>query len=158
MLKPILRTALLLAILAGPAILHAQDASRPKPDSAKPAMMMDDHMMGPWKEMNAFHRVMGATWHPASQKGDLAPLKAKAGELLSAAEAWSASNPPAMPASCGDSAVTAAAKKVAVEAKALVSMIDAGADDTRLKAALKGVHDAFEVAEKACGGHGKHGK
>jgi hypothetical protein len=154
MLKSILRSALLLAILAGPAILHAQDASRPKPDSAKPAMM-DDHMMGPWKEMNAFHRVMGATWHPALQKGDLAPLKAKAKELLSAAELWSASNPPAMPASCGDSGVRAAAKKVVAEAKALVAMIDTGADDARLKSGLKGVHDAFEVAEKGCAGHGE---
>src|SRR5687768_4405441 len=139
MLKPIFRSALLLAVLSGPTILHAQDASRPKPDSVKPAMM-DDHMMGPWKEMNAFHRVMGATWHPASQKGDLAPLKAKAKELLTAAEAWSASNPPAMPASCGDSTVRAAAKKVVADAKALVGMIDAGADDARLKAGLKSVH------------------
>ena len=153
MLKPILRSALLLAVLSGPTILYAQDASRPKPDSAKPAMM-DDHMMGPWKEMNAFHRVMGATWHPASQKGDLAPLKAKAKELLTAAEAWSASNPPAMPASCGDSTVRAAAKKVVTDAKALVAMIESGADDARLKAGLKSVHDAFEVAEKGCGGHG----
>src|SRR5687767_3552839 len=122
MLKPIFRSALLLAVLSGPTILHAQDASRPKPDSVKPAMM-DDHMMGPWKEMNAFHRVMGATWHPASQKGDLAPLKAKAKELSSAADAWAASPPPAMPASCGDSTVVAAAKKVATDSKSLLGLV-----------------------------------
>lgn len=147
---------LLLASLlfVAPLTLSAQDPAKPKPDAEKKGMM-DDHMMGPWKEMNAFHRVMGSTWHPASQKGDLAPLKAMAQELLNAADAWAASRPPAMPASCGDSTVVAAAKKVATDARALVGLLESNADDTRLKAALKGVHDAFEVAEKGCGGHGE---
>ena len=143
-------------ILVAPLSLAAQDPAKPTPEAEKKGMM-DDHMMGPWKEMNAFHRVMGATWHPASSKGDLAPLKAKAKELLTAADAWAASRPPSMPASCGDSTVVAAAKKVASETKALVGLVEANVDDTRLKSALKGVHDAFEVAEKSCGGHGEHG-
>ena len=144
-------------ILVTPLSLAAQDPAKPKPESEKKGMM-DDHMMGPWKEMNAFHRVMGETWHPASQKGDLAPLKAKTKDLLSAAEAWSLSTPPDMPASCRDSAVTAAAKKVAAETKSLVGLVDSKADDATLKAALKNVHDAFEVAEKGCAGHGDHGR
>jgi len=140
-------------ILVTPLSLTAQDPAKPKAEAQKKEMM-DDHMMGPWKEMNAFHRVMGATWHPASQKSDLAPLKAKAKELSSAADAWAASPPPAMPASCGDSTVVAAAKKVATDSKSLLGLVESNADDTRLKSALKGVHEAFEVAEKACGGHG----
>ena len=140
-------------ILVAPLALVAQDPAKPKAEAEKKGMM-DDHMMGPWKEMNAFHRVMGATWHPASSKGDLAPLKAKAKELLTAADAWAASRPPSMPASCGDSVVIAATKKVAVDTKALVALVESKADDTRLKSALKGVHDTFEVAEKACAGHG----
>ena len=84
------RLAFAFLILITPLSLTAQDSAKPKPEAEKKGMM-DDHMMGPWKEMNAFHRVMGATWHPASQKGDLAPLKAKAKELLSAADAWAAS-------------------------------------------------------------------
>jgi len=140
-------------IVVAPIALSAQDGPKPKPDSAKPAMM-EDHMMGPWKEMNAFHHVMGATWHPASQKNDLAPLRAHAKDMVTAADAWAASKPPAMPASCGSEDVRSAATKVARESRALAAMLDAGTDDMRLKAALKGVHDAFEVAEKACGGHG----
>lgn len=143
-------------ILVAPLSLTAQDPAKPKPEAEKKGMM-GDHMMGPWKEMNAFHRVMGATWHPASQKGDLAPLKAKANELLSAADAWAASRPPAMPASCGDSTVITAVKKVATEAKALLGMVESNADDDKLKSALKHVHDTFEVAEKGCAGHGQHG-
>ena len=152
--KPALLAFLL--TVAVPATLTAQDPTKPKPDSARGGMM-EDHMMGPWKEMNTFHRVMGATWHPASQKGDMAPLKARAKELLTTAEAWAASKAPAMPASCGSEAVRGAATKVVTETKALVAMLDSGADDATLKTALKNVHDAFETAEKGCGAHGGHG-
>jgi hypothetical protein len=147
----LMRFSVLLLFVA-PLTLQAQGAAASKPDTAKQAM--DDHMMGPWKEMNAFHRVMGATWHPASSKNDLAPLKARAKDLVTSAEAWVASKPPAMPASCGSAEVLAAVSKVARESKALVALLDSGADDTKLKEALKGVHDSFEVAEHACGGHG----
>ena len=149
--KPAL-VALLFAV-AVPAALSAQDSTKPKPDSAR-ARMMEHHMSGPWKEMNAFHHVLRATWHPAEHDGDLAPLKSRVKELLKAADAWAASKPPAMPASCNSEPVRAAATKVAAETRALSALVDSKTDDAKLKAALKSVHDAFEVAEKACGGHG----
>lgn len=145
-----------LLAVAVPTTLAAQDTTKPKPDSAR-AGMMDAHMMGPWKEMNTFHRVLAASWHPASQKGDMAPLKARAKELLTTAEAWAASKPPAMPASCGSEAVSGAATKVVTETKAMLALLDSGSDDASLNAALKKVHEAFEVAEKGCAGHGGHG-
>jgi hypothetical protein len=144
----LMRFSALLLLLVAPATLQAQGAAAAKPDSARPSM--DDHMMGPWKEMNAFHRVMGATWHPASSKNDLAPLKARAKDLATSAETWAASKPPTTPASCGSAEVLAAVTKVAREAKALVTLVDAGADDAKLKAALKGVHDTFELAGHSC--------
>jgi hypothetical protein len=140
--------------LVAPLPSTAQDSTQSKPESEKKGMM-DDHMMGPWKEMNAFHRVMGATWHPASSRGDLAPIRAQAKQFLAAADAWAASMPPAHPASCGTKEVRAAVTKVAADSKALLALVDSGADDARVRSALKGVHDTFEVAEKACGGHGK---
>ena len=144
------RVSTVLLLVIAPFTLEAQGAAS-KPDTAKQAM---DHMAGPWKEMNAFHRVMGATWHPASSKNDLAPLKARVKELVTTAEAWAASKAPATPASCGSAEVRAATTKVARDTKALLTLVDSGAEDARLKEALKGVHDAFEVAEHACGGHG----
>jgi hypothetical protein len=148
----------LIAILvaAVPTTLPAQDTTKPKPDSAR-AGMMDHHMAGPWKEMNAFHHVLGATWHPADHEGNLAPLKSRAKELLNTADAWAASKAPATPAGCGSDAVRGAATKVAMEMKALVALLDSRSEDAKLKAALKGVHDAFEIAEKGCAGHGGHG-
>lgn len=153
---PVVRYVVFAILIAVPAVLRGQDTTKARPDSMKPDMMMDSHMMGPWKEMNAFHQVMAATWHPASQKSDLAPLKSRAKELATAAETWSKSKAPTMPAACGSEAVRTAVGKVVTESKALVALVDSGADDTRLKTALKGVHDSFEVAEKACAGHGEH--
>jgi hypothetical protein len=145
--------AFLLAIAVS--TLSAQDTTKPKPDSAR-AGMMDDHMMGPWKEMNDFHRVMAATWHPASQKSDMTPLKSRAKDLVTTAESWAASTPPAIPASCASEPVRNATSNVVTETKALLALVDSGADDAKLKAALKTVHDAFEAAEKGCAGHGGH--
>ena len=149
----VLLVSFLLTLVVPPLALPGQDTTKVRPDSTKMGMM-EEHMMSPWKEMNAFHQVMGATWHPASQKSDLAPLRARAKDLQAAADVWAASNPPTMPASCASEPVRAAATRVAVESKALLAMVESGAEDSRLKAALKGVHDAFEIAEKGCGGHG----
>ena len=151
------RFLIVIAAALLPAVAHSQDSTKPKPDSSMKSGSMDDHMMGPWKEMNAFHRVMGATWHPASHTNDLKPLRARAKELFTAAETWAGSKPPSMPASCGSEPVRGAVAKVVTETKALLALLDSGADDTRLKAALKTVHDTFEVAEKGCAGHGMHG-
>ncbi|HEX6314509.1 MAG TPA: hypothetical protein VFZ73_06595 [Gemmatimonadaceae bacterium] len=148
-------TAFFLILIATAA--NAQDTTRSRPDSARPQMKMDDHMMGPWKEMNAFHRVMAATWHPASQKSDLAPLKARAKDLVTTADAWAASKAPSMPASCAREPVVGTPAKVAAQARALAALVESGGEDTRLKTALKELHDTFEVAEKGCGGHGSHG-
>lgn len=113
-------------------------------------------MMSPWRELNAFHEVMAALWHPASEKNDLKPLRERVGELVSRAEAWKTSKAPAMPAGCGAPRVLAAIDSVRADAAALSSMVTAGGDDARLKASLAAMHARFEVAEKACPGHGEH--
>jgi hypothetical protein len=152
------RSLVIALVFAAAPIVRAQDA-KTRPDTTRSgSSSMENHMMGPWKELNAFHRVMGATWHPASQKNDLAPLRARAKDLLSSAEAWAASTPPAMPASCRSEPVRSAVTRVVTETRALLGLMESGADDAGIKAALKTVHDSFEVAEKGCAGHGGHGQ
>ncbi len=114
-----------------------------------------DHMMSPWKEMNAFHRVLGATWHPAS-KNDLVPLRVRANELKAAADAWAASKAPESPAACSGEEVRAAVAKLARDTRGIALMITAGADDSWLAASLKGVHDSFEKVESRCSGAAGH--
>ena len=142
--------ALTCCLLSGAtALLSAQDSTRTVPDSSAMGGEMDHMMMGPWKEMNAFHRVLGATWHPAS-KNDLVPLRVRAKELKLAADAWAASKAPESPAACSGEEVRATIAKVARDARGLVAMITAGADDNWLAASLKGVHDSFETVEARC--------
>ncbi len=149
------RLLLAIVLVSAPAILQAQEM-KPKSDSSAKMGSMADHMMGPWKELNAFHMVMEATWHPAS-KNDLAPLRAKVRDLVTASESWSASKAPAMPASCGSEAVRKAVTTVAESSKALAALVASSADDAKLKESLKAIHDTFEVAEKGCAAHGGHG-
>ena len=40
-----------------------------------------------WKEMQNFHSLISATFHP-SEEGNLKPLKAKSDSLLLAAKTW----------------------------------------------------------------------
>lgn len=136
----------------------AQATTQAKPDSVMTGMSMGamaDHLAGAWKEMNAFHALLAATWHPAEQKNDLGPLKAKLPDLVKAAETWGASTPPMMPHSCRSDAARDAVRRVTRGARSLAALADSGAVDAQLKATLKDVHDGFEVVEKACGGHGE---
>ena len=47
-----------------------------------------------WPELKAFHKVMSQTFHP-SEKGDLAPIKERIGEMVEKANALAASKVPA---------------------------------------------------------------
>lgn len=139
-------TAVLSCALGSPAI--AQDSTRAKPES--PAMESHDHMMGGWKEMNAFHQILGATWHPA-QKNDLIPLRVRAKELKTLADAWAASKPPMMPAACVSDSTKATITKIARDARGIVALLAAEADDAYLAGTLKGIHDSFERVASQCG-------
>jgi hypothetical protein len=148
-------TLALSAVLAGGGQAQAaQAATQGRPDTTRAAM--DHHAMGPWKELNAYHELMGASWHPAEQKNDLAPLRAKIADLVKAADAWGGSKAPAMPHGCGTDAVKTAVAKVVTDTKALAALVASSASDAALKESLKALHDTFEVAERACGGHGDH--
>ena len=149
-LRFLVTAACSLFLTATPVLLSAQDSTRVRPDSSASADM--HHMMSPWKEMNDFHKVLGATWHPA-EKGNLVPLRVRAKELKAAAIAWANSKAPAMPESCGSESVRASIDKVARDSRGIVAMLEAEADDNWLRATLKGVHDAFETAEARCSGH-----
>lgn len=136
---------ILLAAMAAAAPLAAQ-----VPDSAatkKPMKMeMEDHAMSGWKELDAFHMVMMATWHPASMKKDLAPARARAGELATKAEAWAQSG---FPTPCDTPALREAVNRATAGSKALAALVKEGTD-AQVTEALKGVHDSFEVVEKGC--------
>ena len=155
------RSFLLLPVLllAAPVAARAQHAGHTaapaaKADSAKAhaghdAVRKDaPHAAGGWKEMDAFHNVLAATWHPASKSDDLKPLRARAGALADAARAWAAA---AVPKACDTPATRSTIAALATDARALADLVAKPAStDAQLKASLKALHDRFEPVEHGC--------
>lgn len=106
-----------------------------------------------WKELDAYHMLMMATWHPAKDKGDLAPTRAKIGEMVTAAKAVAAST---APTACQKPELAKAQAGLTAGTEKVQAMVAAKADDAALKAAMKGLHDAFEVLEEGCNTGMKH--
>jgi hypothetical protein len=110
--------------------------------TAKPPEKMDHdkmEMMEPatgWKELDAFHELMAASWHPASGKNDLAPARAK--------EASGA------PKGCDSPKLKEAVTKVAAGSHEFASLVETKAADVELKEKLGTLHKTFETVEMGC--------
>jgi soluble cytochrome b562 len=135
-------------VAAGLALAMAAPAAAQSPDSAPKPMMnpMEDHAMSGWKELDAFHMVLMQTWHPAKGMNNLSPIRAKAEELAQKAERWAKS---VFPEKCDTPALREAVTKVSAQSQALAKLVTEGSDE-QVKAALKEVHDRFEIVEQGC--------
>ena len=111
-----------------------------------PGKKMEEPKSG-WKEMDDYHALVAATWHPAKEFGDMAPIRAKAKEMAAAAKTLAASKPPA---ACNKPALKEAAVKLAPETQAIADMVANNASNNALKDALKVLHDHFDVLEEGC--------
>ena len=162
------------ALVSAVVIAAPLAAQKPAPkDTAKPAMAgMDHSKMGgmdhnamheqmtkgqkaeSWKELDAYHALMMATWHPAKDKNDLAPFRSKAAEMVASAKVVAASK---APASCGAKAeIVAAQKALPAETEKAAKLAVPATSDADLKAALKALHDKFDVLEMGCSGGMEH--
>lgn len=131
--------------------MHAQTTTA-KPPATEHKMQHGepdgaDHAMSAWKELDAYHMHMMATWHPAKNKGDMAPTRAKIGDMVTAAKTLAASTPPK---ACAGPKVAAAAKVLPMETQKVADLVAKKADDATLKAAMRELHDKFEVVEGGC--------
>jgi len=106
-----------------------------------------------WKELDAYHLLMMATWHPAKDKNDLAPIRAKATEMVASAKLVAASK---APMSCQKPELLKAQAALPGETEKVAAMVAAKAADAELKAGLKGLHDRFDVLEGCAGSGMKH--
>ena len=143
------------ALAAAPALAqsaapgHAHASGHAKPDSSAPAAH-GMHSSG-WAELDAFHMVMMSTWHPAKEQNDLAPIRARAADMVAAAEAWEKSTPPEK---CANAETKTTVAKVAADSRALAGLVERDGTDEEVKAALSTLHDTFEGVEHGCaGGH-----
>lgn len=99
----------------------------------------------PWKEMEDFHTIMGATFHPA-EEGKLEPLKTRSSELVEKAIAWKNST---APEGYNQAAVKKTLKKLVKDAKEINKMVQKNASDADLKEEITELHGVFhEITEK----------
>ena len=154
----------LLFALSAPATAHARQAPPSPPPATQPpagkaptkAPAMDrtsmDHSApaGPkvkWKEMDAFHMLLMATWHAAKDKNNLEPTRQMGDKLLASAKELGASR---APAACSTPKIVKAQKSMTAGAEKLTGLIASRASDADLKTALSALHDNFEVLEEGC--------
>jgi hypothetical protein len=98
-----------------------------------------------WKEMEEFHTVMSATFHP-SEEGKLEPIKTRSKEMVGKAIAWQKSS---APQGYDKNAVKSSLKKLVKGSKELNKLVKKNAGDNMLKEKLSALHDVFhEIMEK----------
>jgi hypothetical protein len=137
--------ALLCAAVSGSAF---GQAAVPKDKEHKHAMeMADHHASSAWKELDAFHTLLAATWHPVAKSNDLKPIRAEATALSDAAQAWAASK---APASCDKKPIRDAIAAVAAGSKDIATMVSKQAPDSVVKSSLEALHTRFETVEEGC--------
>lgn len=105
------------------------------------------HAMSGWKELDSYHMLMMETWHPIKDKGDVAPIRAKATRLVDAARLLGKSTPPAK---CNKPELKKAAADLVGSTEAVANLVTKKADDAALSAAMKKLHEEFEVLEEGC--------
>lgn len=99
-----------------------------------------------WKEMEEFHKVMAATFHP-SEEGKLDPIKDRSQEMVDKAVAWQRST---APAGYDKKAVTASLRKLVSGAKEINKLVKGKAADDAIKEKLSALHDVFHQIMEKC--------
>lgn len=144
-----MRSAIVVAVLlvAVSSTARAQHEHPPtKVEKDKPAASHSMEHMSGWKELDAYHMAMMQVWHPAKEKGDLAPTRAQAGKLADAADQLAKA---AIPAACDTQANRDTVARVQADSRALAALVASG-DDAQVKDALAALHERFEVLNRGC--------
>jgi hypothetical protein len=107
---------------------------------------MQGEPMSGWKELDALHQLIVATWHPASA-GDMKPARADAAALLAATQAWRRSKGPAK---CDNAALRKGMPDLIADARSFADAAKRDASDDAVKVTLKRTHDGFEALAEPC--------
>jgi hypothetical protein len=153
-----LEVAILSAALAVPAMAQEKPAAKMDHGKMDHAAMHAEHMKqgakpAAWKELDAYHGLMMATWHPAKDKNDLSPTRGMIEQMVASAKAVAASK---APAGCQKPELAKAQAGLVGETEKVQKLVASKADDATLKTAMKELHDAFEVLEEGCNTGMKH--
>lgn len=98
-----------------------------------------------WKEMQDFHGVMSASFHP-SEENNLKPLRDSASVLLTKAKIWQKAN---VPQGYNAHATKDVLKRLVSNCKSIKAAVNKNETDEKLKSMIATAHDTFhEIMEK----------
>lgn len=101
---------------------------------------------GEWKELDAFHEIMAASYHPLKDSGNVEPAKKLIGQLADEAEKWSTA---ALPEKVDNEKVKANLQQLKTDTRALADEIKNGATDEVVKEKLTAIHTLFHHLSEA---------
>lgn len=100
-----------------------------------------------WPALDSYHEVMAATFHP-SEEGNLAPLKARSGDLKIKADMLAASE---VPAEFNSVMIISAVKQLKKDSKKLDKIVQKGKmSDAELVQSMSDLHDVFHNIVGLC--------
>ncbi|MBK9257109.1 MAG: superoxide dismutase [Saprospiraceae bacterium] len=99
-----------------------------------------------WLELKNFHMVMGQTFHPM-EEGNLAPIRARSGEMVEKAKLLKAAK---VPASFQSPAITKAIDDLVKGSESLHKLASKKGKDAKIKESLTKLHDTFHVIQGLC--------
>ena len=103
-----------------------------------------------WGEMDDFHMIMAETFHPYKDSSNLEPAKARAGELMAAADHWASAT---LPPKVNNDEIKSKLVKLKREAALLAESVKS-ADDNVIASQLTTLHDTFHEIQEAW--YGRH--
>jgi hypothetical protein len=116
--------------------------------TTRPVEKMEHHAAASgWKELDTFHTLMAATWHPVSASNDFTVIRQKADSLTATSKRWAESK---VPAPCDKKEIRDAIAAVVKGSEAVATLVAKKAPDAEVKTALHDLHEKFEVVEHGC--------
>jgi hypothetical protein len=112
--------------------------------------------MKAWKELNSFHEIMAAAFHPLKDSGSIAPAKKLAVQLADEAAHWASSS---LPDQVNNDKVKGYLEQLKTDSRAFADQVAQGAADDVLKQKLTALHDQFhKIMEAFERGHHNEGE
>ena len=99
-----------------------------------------------WPAIKTFHGVMSQTFHP-SEEGNLAPIKARSGEMVEKTETLLKSD---IPVEFRTASILGSAERIQIQSKALHKMVLSSSSDADITAKLIELHDTFHEIVGLC--------
>lgn len=107
---------------------------------------------GEWKEMEAFHKIMAAAYHPLKDSGDVRPATQLMDSLATSAEQWAAAP---LPEKVNNEDMKAKLEKLKTDLRQLATDIKEGAPEDQIGTTLSEIHEQFHHIMEAWNGE-KH--